>query len=92
MFRGSLHFHLAVLGEGNRIVNRLNDFPYSSFVIVAKGKTLYLLVLYETNRFRDVLHSLTWNQHLKYSKFGVQLYKVLGGPYARSVIEYAQLS
>jgi hypothetical protein len=31
----------AVLGKGNRIMNRLNDFPYSNFVIIAQGETLY---------------------------------------------------
>jgi hypothetical protein len=49
MFRGSLHLHLTqrkLLGKGDHIVNRLNDFPHSSFVIIAKGKVSYLLVLY----------------------------------------------
>ena len=45
--RGSLHFYPAQrkLFPAKGIASP-SDFAYSSFVIIAKGKTLYLLVLY----------------------------------------------
>jgi hypothetical protein len=81
--RGSLHFYLAqrklFSAKGMGIASP-SDFPYLSFVIIAKGKTLYLLVLYarveqNTRAYEDNPLSGRiaefWYQHLNYNEFGV---------------------